>query len=217
MEQAITTGLEINDPFGWNIEFGRELRFWRFVLPRVGNHRWGGTCAHISYHPDYFRRGRSCAANRPRKCAGSNSRNHEAWPSWSRSSSWVDAWSSLWLAQSQCQGRGRQEGSPSPLRLIALDDTRRRTRPRRSGSLLLSGPRSTFNVSMSSVGSNGHFLGQWLRQRCLLSDCTVVVALLSCPWKNCVECITPTIIASKRLNIENSLKRRKAPPTRKSF
>ena len=39
MEQAITTGLEINDPFGWNIEFGRELRFWRFVLPRVGNHR----------------------------------------------------------------------------------------------------------------------------------------------------------------------------------
>jgi hypothetical protein len=39
MEQAITTGLEVSDPFGWNVEFGRELRFCRFVLSGVGNHR----------------------------------------------------------------------------------------------------------------------------------------------------------------------------------
>ena len=32
-----------------------------------------------------------------------------------------------------------------------------------------------------------------------------------------VECTTPTIIESKRLNIENSLKQRKTPPPKKEF
>ena len=65
----------------------------------VGNRRRGGTRAHISYHPDCFERGRSCAASRNRKRAGSNSYCHERPRSRSRPSSWMDAGPSLWLAQ----------------------------------------------------------------------------------------------------------------------